>query len=131
MKLCYTTHTNTFFEPRNRHSRLHLLKYISFRAAMAVLLSPIIALVYGKRIINFFRNKQMGELVRDLGLKDKNKRRNPQWGGLIIILPPFTCFTIYQNYQCIYCFAVGFYGLDGRNRFYRRLFKENKKTKMV
>ena len=48
---------------------LHLLKYISFRAAMAVLLSLFIALLYGKRIINFLRNKQMGELVRDLGLE--------------------------------------------------------------
>ncbi len=43
---------------------MNLLKYISFRAGMAVLMSLFIALVYGKKIINFLRRKQMGELVQ-------------------------------------------------------------------
>ena len=53
---------------------LNLLKYISFRAAFAVLLSLLIALVYGKKIINYLRNKQMGELVRDLGLEGQKQK---------------------------------------------------------
>jgi|GEM_PF-6251851 len=47
---------------------LNLLRYISFRAGMSVLFSLLIALLYGKKIINILRRKQMGELVRDLGL---------------------------------------------------------------
>ena len=46
---------------------LNLLRYISFRAGMSVLLSLWIALVYGKKIINFLRRIQMAELVRDHG----------------------------------------------------------------
>ncbi|MFP3600214.1 phospho-N-acetylmuramoyl-pentapeptide-transferase, partial [Chryseobacterium sp. SIMBA_029] len=66
---------------------LGMLKYISFRAGMAVLFSLIIALVYGKRVINYLRTKQMGELVRDLGLDgQKQKEGTPTMGGLIIIL---------------------------------------------
>ena len=80
---------------------LHLLKYISFRAAMAVLLSLLIALVYGKKIINFLRNKQMGELVRDLGLKgQKQKEGTPTMGGFIIIVAtiiPVLLFTRITN----------------------------------
>ena len=80
---------------------LHLLKYISFRAAMAVLLSLIIALVFGKKIINYLRNKQMGELVRDLGLEgQKQKEGTPTMGGLIIIFAtviPVLLFTRITN----------------------------------
>ena len=63
---------------------LNLLRYISFRAGMSVLLSLWIALVYGKKIINFLRRRQMGELVRDLGLegqKQKEGTPTPQLSG--------------------------------------------------
>ena len=66
---------------------MNLLKYISFRAGLAVLLSLFIAMVYGKKIINILRKKQMGELVRDLGLDgQKEKQGTPTMGGLIIIV---------------------------------------------
>jgi phospho-N-acetylmuramoyl-pentapeptide-transferase len=68
---------------------------------MAVLLSLFIALLYGKRIINFLRNKQMGELVRDLGLEgQKQKEGTPTMGGLIIIFAtviPVLLFTRITN----------------------------------
>ena len=84
---------------------LNLLKYISFRAAFAVLLSLTIALVYGKKIINYLRNKQMGELVRDLGLDgQKQKEGTPTMGGLIIIFAtiiPVLLFTRITNVYII------------------------------
>ena len=51
-----------------------MFKFISFRAGMAVLLSLIIAMVFGKKIINYLRQKQMGELVRDLGLDGQKQK---------------------------------------------------------
>ena len=84
---------------------MNLLKSISFRAGMAVLLSLFIALVYGKRIINYLRTKQMGELVRDLGLDgQKQKEGTPTMGGLIIILAtliPVLLFTKIFNIYII------------------------------
>ena len=50
-------------------------------------------------------------------------------GGLIIIFATVIPVLLFTRITNIYCFAVGFYGLDGRNRFYRRLFKKNKKNK--
>ncbi|MGI9552363.1 MAG: phospho-N-acetylmuramoyl-pentapeptide-transferase [Aurantibacter sp.] len=64
-----------------------LFQFISFRAAMAILFSLIIATTYGKRIILFLQKKQIGETVRDLGLDgQKQKAGTPTMGGLIIIL---------------------------------------------
>ncbi len=64
-----------------------LFQYTTFRAAMAILFSLLIATVYGKRIIVFLQRKQIGETVRDLGLDgQKQKAGTPTMGGLIIIL---------------------------------------------
>ena len=98
---------------------LNLLRYISFRAGMSVLLSLWIALVYGKKIINILRRKQMGELVRDLGLEgQKQKEGTPTMGGLIIIiatLVPVLLFTKITNVyivllvaSVIWMVAIGF-----------------------
>ena len=46
-----------------------VFQYISFRAALAIIFSLLISLVFGKRIINYLRKKQIGETVRDLGLE--------------------------------------------------------------
>jgi phospho-N-acetylmuramoyl-pentapeptide-transferase len=64
-----------------------LFQFITFRVLMAILLSLIITSVYGKRLINFLRNKQVGETVRDLGLAgEQQKKGTPTMGGFIIIL---------------------------------------------
>ena len=82
---------------------MNLLRYISFRAAMAVLLSLIIALVYGKKIINYLRRKQMGETVRDLGLDgQKQKEGTPTMGGLIIILSTLIPVFLFAKITNIY-----------------------------
>jgi phospho-N-acetylmuramoyl-pentapeptide-transferase len=108
-----------------------MLKYISFRAGMAVLLSLIIALVYGKRVINYLRTKQMGELVRDLGLDgQKQKEGTPTMGGLIIILAtiiPVLLFTRITNVYIVLLLVSMFWmGAIGFLDDYLKKIKKNK-----
>ncbi|HEY4151178.1 MAG TPA: phospho-N-acetylmuramoyl-pentapeptide-transferase [Chitinophagaceae bacterium] len=64
-----------------------LFQFITFRVLLAVLLSLVITSVFGKRLINFLKKKQVGETVRDLGLAgEQQKKGTPTMGGLIIIL---------------------------------------------
>ena len=108
-----------------------MLKYISFRAGMSVLLSLTIALIYGKRIINYLRAKQMGELVRDLGLDgQKQKEGTPTMGGLIIILAtiiPVLLFTRITNiYIVLLIVTVVWMGAIGFLDDYLKKIKKNK-----
>lgn len=110
---------------------LNLLRYISFRAAMAVLFSLIIALIYGKKIINYLRKKQMGELVRDLGLEgQKEKQGTPTMGGFIIILSaliPVLLFTKILNiYIVLLIITVIWMGTIGFIDDYLKKIKKNK-----
>lgn len=98
---------------------------------MAVLLSLIIALVYGKRIINYLRNKQMGELVRDLGLEgQKQKEGTPTMGGLIIIFAtviPVLLFTRITNvYIVLLLVSMVWMGAIGFIDDYLKKIKKNK-----
>jgi len=64
-----------------------LFQFITFRAAIAIILSLLISTIYGKRIIGFLRQKQMGESIRELGLQGQaEKAGTPTMGGIIIIL---------------------------------------------
>ncbi|GAB1397619.1 hypothetical protein MASR1M65_23990 [Saprospiraceae bacterium] len=65
---------------------LRLFQYITFRAGLAIVLSLIISIFFGKRIVNWLRRLQIGESVRDLGLTgQKEKEGTPTMGGVIII----------------------------------------------
>jgi len=79
-----------FFTWLNEHydvSGARLFEYTSFRTAMAVLFSLLIATVYGRRVINLLRKNQIGETVRDLGLQgEQQKKGTPTMGGIIILL---------------------------------------------
>jgi len=110
---------------------LNLLRYISFRAAISVLMSLAIALIYGKKIINFLRRRQMGELVRDLGLEgQKQKEGTPTMGGLIIILAtiiPVLLFTKILNvYILLLLISVVWMGAIGFIDDYLKKIKKNK-----
>ena len=64
-----------------------VFQYITFRSALAFILSLLIATIYGKKIINYLRNQQVGETVRELGLEGQTaKAGTPTMGGIIIIL---------------------------------------------
>lgn len=59
-----------------------LFQFMTFRAAMAILCSLLIATAYGKRIILFLQKQQIGESIRDLGLEgQKQKAGTPTMGG--------------------------------------------------
>ena len=109
-----------------------LFQYISFRSASAIILSLIISLLLGKRIINFLRKKQIGESIRDLGLDgQKQKQGTPTMGGFIIlasILIPSLLFcdlgNIYIILMLITTVWLGFIGfLDD----YIKVFRKDKR----
>jgi phospho-N-acetylmuramoyl-pentapeptide-transferase len=80
-----------------------LFQYQTFRIAMAILLSLLIATVYGKRIIIFLQKKQIGESVRDLGLEGQmQKKGTPTMGGLIIILSILVPTLLFANLDKVY-----------------------------
>jgi phospho-N-acetylmuramoyl-pentapeptide-transferase len=80
-----------------------LFQYQTFRIAMAILLSLIIATVYGKRIIVYLQKKQIGESARDLGLEGQmQKKGTPTMGGLIILLSILIPTLLFANLDKVY-----------------------------
>jgi phospho-N-acetylmuramoyl-pentapeptide-transferase len=64
-----------------------LFSFITFRVMLAMILSLLITMVYGKKLIKYLQKKQIGETVRDLGLAgEQSKKGTPTMGGIIIIL---------------------------------------------
>jgi phospho-N-acetylmuramoyl-pentapeptide-transferase len=109
-----------------------VFQYISFRAALAVLTSLLISLVFGKSLINLLRKKQVGETVRDLGLQGQiQKAGTPTMGGLIIIaaiLIPTLLFAELNNiYVVIMIITTVILGGIGFLDDYIKVFKKNKK----
>ena len=109
-----------------------VFQYISFRAAMAVIVSLLISLTFGKRIINYLAKKQVGESIRDLGLEGQvEKAGTPTMGGLIIIssiLVPTILFAQLDNiYVILMIITTVWMGLIGFMDDYIKVFKKNKK----
>ncbi len=78
-----------------------VFQYITFRSALALILSLLLSTIYGKKIIGILRQKQLGETVRDLGLAGQNQKAGtPTMGGIIIIIAtliPVFLFTKLNN----------------------------------
>ncbi len=80
-----------------------LFQYISFRAAMGIIMALLISTIFGKKIIRYLLAKQVGESVRDLGLEgQKEKAGTPTMGGLIIILSTLIPVLLLANLTNIY-----------------------------
>lgn len=80
-----------------------VFQYITFRVALAILLSLVIATVYGKRIINLLKYKQLGETVRDLGLAgEQQKKGTPSMGGIIILLAILIPTLLFADLNKVY-----------------------------
>ncbi len=108
-----------------------VFQYITFRSGMAVLLSLILSAVYGKKIIEILRKKQVGETVRDLGLEgQKQKAGTPTMGGIIIILAtliPVLLFAKLNNiYVILLIVSTIWMGSIGFLDDYIKVFKKNK-----
>jgi phospho-N-acetylmuramoyl-pentapeptide-transferase len=108
-----------------------VFNYISFRSAMAVITSLIISLLIGKRIILFLQKKQIGEIVRELGLEGQyRKQGTPSMGGIIIlasIIVPTLLFAKLENiYIILMLITTVWLGLIGFLDDYIKIFRKNK-----
>src|SRR3954471_22963371 len=108
-----------------------VFQYITFRMAMAVITSLIITTVYGRRLIDYLRYKQVGETVRNLGLEGQmQKAGTPTMGGLIIIsgiLIPTLLFAKLDNIYIIMMLVTTIWlGAIGFLDDYIKVFKKNK-----
>ncbi|HNQ13204.1 MAG TPA: phospho-N-acetylmuramoyl-pentapeptide-transferase [Bacteroidia bacterium] len=109
-----------------------VFRFISFRAAMAIITSLVISLLFGKKIIAMLHRKQVGESIRDLGLEgQKEKEGTPTMGGLIIlsaILIPTLLFARIANvYIIIMLISTVWLGAIGFLDDYIKVFRKNKK----
>jgi phospho-N-acetylmuramoyl-pentapeptide-transferase len=108
-----------------------VFQYITFRTAMAVIISLLITTVYGRRLIDYLRFKQVGETVRNLGLEGQmQKAGTPTMGGLIIllgILVPTLLFAKLGNiYIILILITTVWLGTIGFLDDYIKVFKKNK-----
>ncbi len=108
-----------------------LFQYLSFRAAAAVLLSLTISMVFGKRLINWLRYKQVGETIRDLGLDGQmQKSGTPTMGGIIILMSILIPTLLFADLTNVYIqtllIATVWLGMIGFLDDYIKVFKKDK-----
>jgi phospho-N-acetylmuramoyl-pentapeptide-transferase len=109
-----------------------VFQYITFRSALALILSLLISTIYGKKIISFLRNQQVGETVRELGLEGQTQKAGtPTMGGLIIIIAtliPVLLLTKLNNIYIILLIVTTLWmGTIGFIDDYIKIFKKDKK----
>jgi phospho-N-acetylmuramoyl-pentapeptide-transferase len=120
-----------FLENQYQIPGASLFTYISFRAAAAIITSLLISTIFGKRIIDFLRKKQIGESVRDLGLDGQiEKTGTPTMGGLIIIISTIIPVLLFANLKNIYIIllivTLVWMGIIGFVDDYIKLYKKDK-----
>lgn len=108
-----------------------LFQFITFRAGLAAILSLIISIIFGGKIIRFLRRQQVGEAVRDLGLKgQKEKEGTPTMGGVIIVLaimiPCLLLNDLTNTYALLMLFATIWMAGIGFLDDYIKVFKKDK-----
>ena len=108
-----------------------VFQYLSFRAAAAVIVSLLIVVIFGRRIIDYLRRKQIGEEIRDLGLEGQlQKRGTPTMGGLIILLAILVPTLLFGRLDNIYIqlllVSTVWLGLIGGLDDYIKVFRHRK-----
>ena len=124
-------HLFTYLESTYDLSGAGLFQFITFRAAMSLITSLIIGIAFGKKIIEWLQLKQVGEVVRDLGLQGQiEKKGTPTMGGIIIlsaILIPTLLFadltSVYTHMMLIVTIWLGAIGFIDD---YIKIYKKNK-----
>ncbi len=120
-----------FLEKSYQFPGASIFQYISFRAAAAVIISMSFSMVFGAKIIEYLKRKQIGESIRDLGLDgQKEKEGTPTMGGLIIILstliPVLLLARLNNIYIILLLITLVWMGLIGWLDDYIKIFKKNK-----
>ncbi len=108
-----------------------VFQYISVRAGAATILSLMISLVFGRRLINMLRDRQIGETIRQLGIEGENaKKGTPTMGGLIIIaailIPTLMFARLWNVYVMMMLVTTVWLGLIGFLDDYIKVFKKDK-----
>jgi phospho-N-acetylmuramoyl-pentapeptide-transferase len=108
-----------------------MFNYISFRSALAVITSLIISLLIGKRIIRYLQVKQVGEVIRDLGLEGQyQKKGTPSMGGIIIlasiVIPVLLFAKLHNVYVILMLLTTIWLGFIGFIDDYIKVFRKNK-----
>ena len=121
-----------FFENNYNIPGAGVFYYISFRAALAIITSLLVSLVFGGHIIKIIKNYQIGEEVRKLGLEGEDKKSGtPTMGGLIIlsaIIIPTLLFAKLENiYIQVMLISTLWLGVIGFVDDYIKVFKKDKK----
>lgn len=108
-----------------------MFNYISFRTGLAFILALLLSTLFGRKIIDFLQKKQIGELVRDLGLEGQmSKKGTPTMGGIIIIIsilvPTLLLANVLNVYTILMIITTVWLGLIGFLDDYIKVFKKNK-----
>lgn len=108
-----------------------MFNFISFRAGLAFILALILATLFGRKIIDLLQKKQVGEIVRDLGLEGQmSKKGTPTMGGIIIIIailiPTLLLTNLLNIYIILMIITTVWLGLIGFLDDYIKVFKKNK-----
>jgi len=109
-----------------------VFQYITFRAAMAIITSLVISMLFGKRLIDRLSRLQIGETVRDLGLEGQNQKAGtPTMGGVIILLaivvPTLLWAKLDNIYIILMLITTLWMGSIGFVDDYIKVFKKDKK----
>lgn len=120
-----------FLETQYQFPGASLFQFLSFRAAIAALLSLLFSTFFGKRIIDFLRKQQIGESIRDLGLEGQNEKAGtPTMGGIIIIfttiIPVLLLAKLDNIYILLLLFTTLWMGTIGFIDDYIKIFKKDK-----
>ncbi|OWP78244.1 phospho-N-acetylmuramoyl-pentapeptide-transferase [Flavobacterium oreochromis] len=108
-----------------------VFQYITFRSALAIIMSLLLSTIYGKKVISYLRRLQIGETVRELGLEGQTQKAGtPTMGGIIIIfstLIPVLLFARLDNiYVILLIVSMLWMGLIGFLDDYIKVFKKDK-----
>ena len=120
-----------YLENQHQLPGASLFQFLSFRAALAVLVSLIFSTLFGKKIIEFLKRKQIGETVRELGLDGQaQKSGTPTMGGIIIIISTLIPVLLIAQLQNIYIllliFTTLWMGAIGFLDDYIKIFRKDK-----
>ena len=121
-----------YFEKTYQLTGASLFQYLSFRSALTFILALVISTIFGKKIIEFLKSKQIDENIRDLNLPGENdKKGTPTMGGIIIVLSTLIPIFLFSDFKNIYILVLIittiWLTVFGFIDDYIKVFKKNKK----
>ena len=108
-----------------------VFQYISFRAGAAIVISLLIIIFFGRRIIRMLQRHQIGEEIRDLGLEGQlSKKGTPTMGGVLILLAILVPILLVGKLDNVYVqlmiISTVWLGILGFLDDYIKCFRHNK-----